>query len=952
MRDRLLYIILILFLQVFRCLNGYASFNSMMEYENAITDATGIEYTNNVVGKNCSNMGSIIYAPDFPDLSNNYMPAILSSDPNLQAPPPDASALGVNVALIAAGRTVAYAALAPVSVIFPILPLIMLIEGSLMEDVCISSYVMAPHEWLNWRNGKTGCMQNPETGEWEYSDQNALTAADVPYFFTCDPFWDPTTKSTMATSIENAKKIGRMWGYVGQYSIYCTNPKITDKDKQFMKDNIGYLALVDTGPKNLRAAGLTRTRCSPDPSKVTAIKAGSNNPNFRNDIQIAGYYKYTIGDGSFKMCVTAYGLMFPIKIGCNNIAPPGEDPAIRQDLIDYAKNTICSYITSGRADLQAVGNSITVQADANGHYVTPVKRFLQSDLHFTSTIVGCIKDMIMRAFINPQDYVETGHTPFFALVFSRLQQIVQAVLVLYIIMVGIKIMTAGQQLQKGEFLMYIFKFAFVVYFTTASAWYTINSDGEVKGLFPTALNVGEELANLFLVAQSQNDTIGYCTFTMSDGSQLLSYQKLPSLTQKNADGTTTTISTSGRTYIQMTIWDYIDCKVANYLSMGSCNYSIPGLMVSWIMGSAFWSGTQGFLLALVSFLYCLMFMMVIFKFAHAFILSFFVIVVLIIISPIMMCFILFEATKQIFQTWFKVLLGYMIFPALLMAFITLMLASFDAVFYGSIGKAGIHVNLVDACTQAKANVESWAEQADDTTNALQDQADNAFDTATNTVGALDRTIESGLEYAGTKIGAAITAKAASIMRDVTPLACSIADMLGGDPCTINIVTAASKHVNNKDLAVMTVTSLNDDDVKALWEGLLRLALVATIMYFFMGSVASFLEILVGIQGPSSIAQGGFSMLTPFAMLGGKIKDGMLDKNKEKADDYKNDAADAPPSSAPRDGADGGAGGGAGGGGGAPGGAPGGGAGGAPGGAPGGGAGGAPGGAPGGGAGGN
>ncbi len=91
-----------------------------------------------------------------------------------------------------------------------------------------------------------------------------------------------------------------------------------------------------------------------------------------------------------------------------------------------------------------------------------------------------------------------------------------------------------------------------------------------------------------------------------------------------------------------------------------------------------------------------MIMMVILKFVHIVILSAFIITVLVVISPIIFCFMLFEYTKQIFQKWFSMVIGYTLYPALLFAFIALMLGVFDHVFFGDLDlRQG--QSLVEAC---------------------------------------------------------------------------------------------------------------------------------------------------------------------------------------------------------------------------------------------------------------
>jgi type IV secretion system protein VirB6 len=104
----------------------------------------------------------------------------------------------------------------------------------------------------------------------------------------------------------------------------------------------------------------------------------------------------------------------------------------------------------------------------------------------------------------------------------------------------------------------------------------------------------------------------------------------------------------------------------------------------WIIGAAFFGGLNGFLLSIVSIIYCCMLLEVLFKFAHIFILSMFVLTILVLVSPIMVCFGLFNYTKSICSKWMSMILGYVLYPSLLFAFIALMLATFDSVYYGDL----------------------------------------------------------------------------------------------------------------------------------------------------------------------------------------------------------------------------------------------------------------------------
>jgi type IV secretion system protein VirB6 len=61
-----------------------------------------------------------------------------------------------------------------------------------------------------------------------------------------------------------------------------------------------------------------------------------------------------------------------------------------------------------------------------------------------------------------------------------------------------------------------------------------------------------------------------------------------------------------------------------------------------------------------------------------------IITVLIFLAPLFIPFALFEVTKGIFQKWMTTIIGYLLYPALLFAFMALMFATFDQIYYGNL----------------------------------------------------------------------------------------------------------------------------------------------------------------------------------------------------------------------------------------------------------------------------
>lgn len=537
----------------------------------------------------------------------------------------------------------------------------------IMVDACSNIYNVMAHEYINRNNGIQ--CQNAGGKVDFVPSSNTLTASDVPFFYHCDPTWDPITNTTLsAGSSADAAKIGHTYGYMGTASQYCTGNMKQWGDWAKTNQAVGKIR-VESATRMFTGSSAyslctTTNRVPSDNSQL--VSASKNNEEwYIFPVHVRGYYKLFETDGKIKLCAAAHRTMFPIRVACGYIAPPGEEDPVDDYLKAYVANTRCSYLMQSRTDLQSLGNALPLD-DANGANRSSVKKFLSSELHFTSTIVGCLKDMLVKVFITQKnDYQGQA---FFQVVQARLKQIVLAVIVLYVSLVGIKIITSPEPPKRPEVIMMILKLALVMYFATGDAFY--KNDG--TGLYPQLIQVTDEIANYFLEAQNAGDPLGFCTYKYN-GRNLLGENSYTGV------GVTPTI---GFNHVKLTLWDLVDCKLITYLNFGSCDYSVGGLVAAWAISTAFWVSGIGILFALVAFIYCFMILLVIFRYTHIFILSLIVVTVLIFLSPIFIVFALFEPTKGIFDKWLRVVLGYLIYPALLFAFLAVMLATLDAVYYG------------------------------------------------------------------------------------------------------------------------------------------------------------------------------------------------------------------------------------------------------------------------------
>lgn len=523
-------------------------------------------------------------------------------------------------------------------------------------NICTNGYVLAPHEIMN------DAFPNLNTQFTEY---------DIPYMFHCDPSWDPTTNTTI--TVDNPR-YGRTKGFAPPSMPYCSNPNLTDIMKSYMKNylyRVGYI--VDDQyyygePKTFLSAG----------------QEGVYNDYYR------AYYNLNDTTGKLELCVSTENLggislvkmLGEVILGCTSIAPvPDElfdcDDVYRDTRFSSfcTQQGRCHYLGTSRNDLSyfaKYGLSGAVNSNApnvpgpDGLYV---KKFLQSDFHVTSVIIGCVQDLLIGLFSGPVNMFQQFQ--------FNLKGMVLATLTLYLALAAIKtLLRASNPLSRGEFVMYIVKFALVYAFAAGGGWYNTlpSSSPTSQSLVASMIQIPNTIANWFMTAQNVNDPMNYCQ---------LNYNNQNILSERDVATPSNGFDTYGFSgTVKLSVWDLVDCKLANYLSFGSCDFSVGGLVSVWLIGACLFAFPNGIILAIIMLIYVVSLFFTVFRIAQIFILSLFAITILVFVSPIFMLFWLFDYTKSIFEGWAAMLLGYILYPALLFAFLALMIATFDSVFYG------------------------------------------------------------------------------------------------------------------------------------------------------------------------------------------------------------------------------------------------------------------------------
>ncbi len=130
----------------------------------------------------------------------------------------------------------------------------------------------------------------------------------------------------------------------------------------------------------------------------------------------------------------------------------------------------------------------------------------------------------------------------------------------------------------------------------------------------------------------------------------------------------------------LAIFDTLDCKIARALGFAP-GVSVPNILLL-IIGS-FFTGGLGILFFVGAFLFGFFMISISIRALHLFVMSIIAMATLIYISPITIMCSLFSKTNDIFQKWYKSLMGVALQPMILFAYITVMIAVFDSVIIGS-----------------------------------------------------------------------------------------------------------------------------------------------------------------------------------------------------------------------------------------------------------------------------
>ena len=374
-----------------------------------------------------------------------------------------------------------------------------------------------------------------------------------------------------------------------------------------------------------------------------------------------------------KMCVATQSFSGWIPIGCKYIKEPFP-VSIYADFLDVTPE--------GMGELAAL-TSLTTCGNMGSCYKRAYENS-RSPVVMTGPLIECVREMIAKLMISSAvcsfDDVKNilGST---SRVTSALYQFqvnmhkaVAAMLTLYVIFFGFKMVLSGKAPEKSELVNFVVKFLFVTYFSIGininpgSGSDLDRMDGMIQWVFPFMLDGMTQLASWMINASPSK----LCNFSDVYYPDELRHLQL---------------------------WDSLDCKISHYLGLDAMQtmiienatrhhdfsrldvLSFPIPPYVYLLVPAIISGEMT--LISLAIMYPLLIISVGAFIVNATVVCMISIVILGVLAPLFVPMYLFNYTRGYFDSWVKLIISFMLQPMVAVTFMTTMLAVFDFGFYGT-----------------------------------------------------------------------------------------------------------------------------------------------------------------------------------------------------------------------------------------------------------------------------
>ncbi len=363
-----------------------------------------------------------------------------------------------------------------------------------------------------------------------------------------------------------------------------------------------------------------------------------------------------------RICVETISFIGWMHVGCKYIAEPFPKSVYGSF---FHNDSDPSHVPSDMADYLdcATSGGCAYRAEAAS----------KAPISISATIMECIREMLTKLLISKNvcnigsvhqgDSIDRTSSVFYQFQVN-MHRTVMALLTLYVMFIGFKILLAGEAIPKtGELVMYVLKLVLVIYF---SVGININGgstrfDGMTTLVFPLLMGAASEISVWVMNATPS----GLCKFLPSEYPADLGY---------------------------LSLWDALDCKVIHYIGIDAImtafqgqnsgdplGYSIPPYVFLLIPALYF----KQINLVILALSYPLVVMSLAAYLVNSFAVCMIAITILGILAPLYVPMALFQQTKGYFEGWYTLMISFVLQPVVVIGFMTLMFALYDMGFYGT-----------------------------------------------------------------------------------------------------------------------------------------------------------------------------------------------------------------------------------------------------------------------------
>ena len=342
------------------------------------------------------------------------------------------------------------------------------------------------------------------------------------------------------------------------------------------------------------------------------------------------------------LCIQAKPLLWWLTLGCKDIAIQSNNEIKKIPLA-----------------LNIVAPSCINRACTASHNPLPVSSMLSQ----------CVKEsvsLLIKGYYNCDSpsgrcYTEQPPVKLMLIMQTLLHNVIKILLTLYVILFAYNIIISARPVGKKELMILIVKLSAVMYFTGII--------GGTEGIFivyDLLSDLGVLLGNAFF--ETTNSHIGLCAFKASEYS---------------------------KTYQYLTLWDALDCRFHYYLgavnqeflegvgrgTAGALVQSISGLGGKMFQFIVAFTSLPSVIVGILATAFFWLFLSFVIQLLSTYISSFLIVSIMIIISPVMIPMICFTKTKQYYDSWQRTILGYSLYPIMLVICMTFMMIIFDNIMF-------------------------------------------------------------------------------------------------------------------------------------------------------------------------------------------------------------------------------------------------------------------------------